>query len=136
MHQIAFGVPEGYLPGILREDLDVGHFLQNPLHAQGQVGALGQKLTVSLPGGKGDLGDLQPSAAHVEAVALLVGDDGPVIVGLQAQYLAVEKNTAVVILQVQDISAFVKCNIHAFDPFDCDSPALFRRRQGAESGWG
>ena len=55
---------------------------------------------------------------------------------LQAQYLAVEKDTAVVILQVQDISAFVKCNIHAFDPFDCDSPALFRRRQGAESGWG
>ena len=53
-----------------------------------------------------------------------------------AQYLAVEKDTTVIILQVQNISAFVKCNIHAFDPFDCDSPALFRRRQGAESGWG
>ena len=136
MHQIAVGVPQRYLLCILRENLDGGHFFPNALHTQGQVNALPQKLTSSLQWGEGELSNLQPSGTHVKAVALLIGNDGPVVVGLKAQYLTVEKDTTVIILQVQDISEFVKCNIHTFNPFDCDFSALFRYMQGAEIGWG
>jgi len=125
-----------HLPGVAGEDVDVRHLLQNALHAQGEVDALGQKFAAALTGREGDLGDLQTAAAHVEAVALPVRHDGPVVVGLEAQHLAVEKDAAVVILQVQDVATFVKCDVHAFGPFVDAAAAAFRRTRGAESGWG
>lgn len=134
--QIAAAVPQRHLPGVAGEDVDVRHLLQNALHAQGEVDALGQEFAAALTGRKGDLGDLQTAAAHVEAVALPVRHDRPVVVGLEAQHLAVEKDAAVVILQVQDVATFVKCDVHAFGPFVGAAAAAFRRIRGAESGWG